>query len=181
MRRSVDRVSEAGVASQASRDFQRLVRPVGGKTLAVGFSLVLAGATLAPLTEHVRETPRDDFPLSYYPMFTARRGAIEEVVYMKAIDDRGVGRPLPYKIAGAGGLNQTRRQIGRIVRDGRADELCRAIAVKVARGGKYSLADVVEVQVVTGEYHLASYFTGASRVPVKEVVHATARVERERP
>ncbi|MEJ7637951.1 MAG: hypothetical protein WKF75_08220 [Singulisphaera sp.] len=114
-------------------------------------------------------------------MFTARRGEVEEVVYMKGLDVRGEGRPLSYKLAGAGGLNQTRRQIRRIVRDGRADALCRAVAEKVARGGKKSLADVAEVQVVTGKYHLTSYFSGGSKAPVLEVVHASARVERGRP
>ena len=156
-------------------------RPVRGKTFAAGFSLLLAGATLAPIAEHLREKPRDNFPLSYYPMFTSRRGEVEEVVYIEGLDVRGEGRPLSYKLAGAGGLNQARRQIRRIVRDGWADSLCRAVAEKVARGGKRSLADVAEVRVVTGGYNLASYFSGESKSPVSEVVHASARVERGRP
>lgn len=181
MRGDIDPYTDPGDSSDPSTGGQAPrapIRPAGGKSFAAGFSLVLVGATLAPLAEHAREKPRDDFPLSYYPMFTARRGDVQDVDYLKAIDDRGEGRPLSYKLAGAGGLNQTRRQIRRIIRDGHADALCRAVAEKVARGGKKSLVDVVEVQVVTGEYHLASYFTGVSKAADKEVVHATARVER---
>lgn len=156
-------------------------RPAAGRTFAAGFSLLLVGATLSPVAEHRREKPKDDFPLSYYPMFTERRGETEKVVYLKGVDARGNGRPIPYKYAGAGGLNQVRRQIRRVVRRGGAEELCRTVAAEVARRDKASLADVVEVQVVTGEYHLADYFMGKSKTPVSEVVHDSARVERGRP
>ncbi|NJM08485.1 hypothetical protein HC891_23350 [Candidatus Gracilibacteria bacterium] len=43
------------------------------RNLARGFSMVLVGAVLAPLIENWRAAPRDNFPLSYYPMFSARR------------------------------------------------------------------------------------------------------------
>lgn len=156
-------------------------RPAAGRMFAAGFSLLLVGATLSPVAEHCREKPKDDFPLSYYPMFTERRSETEKVVYLKGVDVRGNGRPISYKYAGSGGLNQVRRQIRRVVRRGRAEGLCRAVAAEVARRDKSSLADVVEVQVVTGEYHLADYFTGKSTTPVSEVVHDSARVERGRP
>lgn len=156
-------------------------RPPGGRMFAAGFSLLLVGATLSPVAEHRRKKPKDNFPLSYYPMFTERRGETEKVVYLKGVEARGNGRPISFKYAGSGGLNQVRRQIRQVVRRGRAEELCRTVAAKVARRNEAPLADVVEVQVVTGEYHLADYFRGRSTTPVSEVIHDSARVERRRP
>ncbi len=167
--------SDPGIGAVGGRRLE------SGKMFASCFSLLLAGVTLSPLAEHRRETPRDNFPLSYYPMFTARRGKTEKVVYLEGVDARGEWRPIPYKYAGSGGLNQVRRQIRRVVRRGRAEELCRAVAAEVGGRVRGALADVVEVRVVTGEYHLGDYFTGRDKAPVSEVVHASARIERERP
>lgn len=148
-----------------------------GKGFAGGLSVLTIGAVLWPIVQNWREKPRDGFPLSYYPMFSAKRARTASVTYLVGLDARGGRRLLPYDYAGTGDLNQVRRQINRIVREGRADKLCQIVAGKVALEGEGEFADVVTVQVVTGKYRLADYFAG-KRDPVSERVHASWPVER---
>ena len=119
-----------------------------GKIPAGVLSLALIGAVLWPIQQNWREKPRDNFPLSYYPMFSAKRKAIESFYYLAGHDEHGTRHLIPYKFAGAGGLNSTRRQIGRIVREGRADELARSVARRLARQEKAPWSQIVTVAVV---------------------------------
>jgi hypothetical protein len=150
---------------------------VRGKGLAGAASLLTIGAVLWPVTQNWRKEPKDGFPLSYYPMFSAKRSERARVHYLVGLGTRGERQPIPYTYAGTGGLNQVRRQINRVVRGGRADTLCRIVAAKVAREERF--AGVVTVQVVTGEYPITDYFTG-KRNPASERVHAACQIERRR-
>jgi len=151
---------------------------VRGKGLAGGLSLLTVGAVLWPVAQNWRKEPKDSFPLSYYPMFSAKRSESAKVNYLVGVGARGERYLLPYAYAGTGGLNQVRRQINRILRKGGADRLCRLVAENVAQEKEGRFADVVTVRVVTGEYRLTDYFTG-KRDPVSEVVHASCPVERK--
>ncbi|MBA3610966.1 MAG: hypothetical protein H0W54_06065 [Rubrobacter sp.] len=146
------------------------------KAFAGAASLLTVCAVLWPVVQNWREKPKDGFPLSHYPMFSARRSKSASVTYLVGLGAGGGRHPLPYTYAGTGGLNQVRRQINRVVRGGKADTLCRIVAVKVAREER--LADVVTVQVVTGRYRLTDYFAG-KKDPLSEVVHASCSVERK--
>lgn len=149
---------------------------VRGKALAGAASLLTVCAVLWPVMENWREKPKDGFPLSYYPMFSAKRSKSASVTYLVGLGAEGERHSLPYTYAGTGGLNQVRRQINRVVRGGKADTLCRIVAAKVA--WEERLADVVTVQVVTGRYWLTDYFAG-KRDPLSEVVRASCPVERK--
>lgn len=149
-----------------------------GKGLAGGLSLLMIGAVLRPVVENWRKEPKDSFPLSYYPMFTAKRATRARVTYLVGFDARRRRYRIPYTYAGAGGLNQVRRQITRIVRRGKAEELCRLVASTIAQESGGPLADVVTVQVVTGEYQLADYF-GGKKTPVSESVRASWSIGRD--
>ncbi|MBA2450364.1 MAG: hypothetical protein H0V51_20305 [Chloroflexi bacterium] len=151
-----------------------------GKRFASGLSILTIGAVLWPIVQNSRQQPKDNFPLSYYPMFTADRSQRAQVTHLLGLDARGRRYPIPYGYAGAGGLNQVRRQLRELVRIGRADELCRSVASKIGRESGGPFAGVVTVQVVTGEYRLADYFTG-TRTPLSERVHASREVERALP
>ncbi len=72
-------------------------------------SLVLLGVVVAPVRQHWRTTPGDGFPLSSYPMFTAKRRAAGTVTYLIGFDRLGRRMLLPSSVAGPGGLNQVRR------------------------------------------------------------------------
>jgi hypothetical protein len=142
---------------------------IRNRWLAGTFSLGLLGAVLWPIVENWRPEPRDDFPLSYYPMFSARRGKRTKVNYMIGLDAAGRRVYIPHRLIGQGGFNQTRRQVNRIVRRGDADTLLRKVTPRIFK--KYP--ELVTVQLVTGTYELKRFFSG-DRTPHAEEVHAEA-------
>lgn len=143
------------------------------------FSLVMIVAVASPLAENWRAAPQDSFPLSYYPMFSAKRGETARVTYAVGIDADGVIRPLHYRYASGGGMNQARRRINRMVRTGRAEELCTTIARNIARRRPTAALDgIVVVEVRTGRFRLGEYFETAARAPITEFVHHRCQVER---
>jgi len=150
---------------------------VRDKRLAGALTLATVAALLLPIAENWRATPKDSFPLSYYPMFSLKRSKRARVTYLVGIDERGERRILPYGCAGAGGMNQVRRQINRAVREGRAETLCEAVAASPRLRREGPFADLVEVRVVSGEYRLKDYFAG-NKVPVAERVLAARPVRR---
>lgn len=147
------------------------------KVIAYTTSAVLLGAVLAPLRQNWRRQPRDGFPLSYYPMFSARRKRYGTVVHLVGVDASGKPRVLHYRHAGHGGLNQVRRQIRRTVKAGHAQALAEIAARSLARSSRSSETGIIEVRVVSSRYAYDDFFAGP-RVPEREFVHASAPVER---
>jgi hypothetical protein len=144
-------------------------------TAVVGAGLLFA--VLSPIRQNWRRQPRDGFPLSYYPMFSAARREDYIVYHLLGVTADGERRPIHYSYAGAGGLNQVRRQLRRLARGGHADTVCKAVARRICERGDEALADVVAVQLVRRTYRVADYFGGDTR-PVRERVFATHPVER---
>src|SRR5262245_8118110 len=152
------------------------------KVFALGLSVAIVVAVLSPVVQNWKRPPRDGFPLSYYPMFTEKRGETERCTYMVGLDASGKRYPLRYKLVRwGGGLNSVRRQINRLVQKGQADELSHRIAARVAASKKPPYSQIVAVEIVTGTYSLNEYFTGKSKAPLKEIVHARCDVERSGP
>lgn len=151
------------------RDDKRLAAAIMGGTLL---------AVLAPLRENWRNPPRDGFPFSYYPMFSFARRKTYRVYHLQAVTADGRRRPLHYSYGGAGGLNATRRQMRRLARAGRGDEVCAKAARRLERRSREDLGDVVAVELVRGTYRIADYFAGQTE-PVREVVYATHAMERD--
>lgn len=150
---------------------------VRGKAIAATASGALVAAVLSPIHQTWRSRPRDGFPLSYYPMFTAKRKASGQVTHLVGVTADGETRFLPHGLAGSGGLNQVRRQLARSARRGTADRVCAAVAAKVAASGERGLADLVEVRVVTCEYRFDDFHAGR-RAPMTERIHARLAVGR---
>jgi predicted DCC family thiol-disulfide oxidoreductase YuxK len=148
-----------------------------GKVLVGALGLLLMGATVAPIAQNWSPQPTDNFPFSYYPMFSQRRGETYEVNYIVGIDAAGNRNRLSHELAGDGGFNQTRRQINRLIRENRTRGLCRAVAQSVARDTAPPSQEVVTVQLVTGWFRFADYFRG-TKAPEKEVVRASCPVVR---
>jgi hypothetical protein len=151
-----------------------------GKPVAGFFSVVMLGATIAPIVENWRETPQDSFPFSHYPMFSQRRGETYVVHYLMGVDADGNRQRISHRLAGSGGFNQTRRQINRMIREEKAGDLAKTIAAKIARGKRTDYDNIVTVQVVTGTFRFAAYFAG-DMTPEKERVRASAQVKRSEP
>jgi len=142
---------------------------------AGAFSAALLAAVLWPVRENWRAEKNDSFPLSYYPMFSARRRRSVRVTHMVGFDAGGGRHLLPYTCAGRGGLNQVRKQIARRLEAGGADELCHLVARETAALVDPSRPALVSVSVVTCEYGLEGWFAGL-RDPVREWCHGTVPV-----
>src|SRR5213080_1334672 len=69
------------------------------KGLAGLFGFLLMGATVAPVAQNWRPHPKDDFPFSYYPMFSEKRGEIYAVSYMVGLDGQGSRTLISYRFA----------------------------------------------------------------------------------
>ncbi len=147
------------------------------KNFARALSLLAVGAVLWPITWNWRKKPGDSFPLSHYPMFSAKRRKKVQVFYAVGLDKSGGRYQLPYTYAGTGGLNQVRKQIRIAVQRGNAEDLCRRVTARVAREKSGKFDKVETVKVVTGTYRLSDYFSG-NKEPFSEEVHATMAVER---
>ena len=82
------------------------------RPLALALGGLLLTAVAAPVLRHRRPGAADDFPLSHYPMFSAKRRRHGRVVHV-VVDDADGSHPLGYRRLGTGGFNQVRRQLTR--------------------------------------------------------------------
>jgi hypothetical protein len=159
------------------RSSDRSRRVLLAKGVAGLFGLLLVGATLAPVVQHWRPEPKDSFPFSHYPMFSQKRDSLYRVSYMVGLDGQGNRHLIPHGFAGRGGFNQTRRQINRFIRDEKADTLCQAVALNVARDTTAAYRDIVEVRIVTGAFRYEDFFRG-NKTPAQEQARASCRIVR---
>ena len=148
-----------------------------GKRWAAVFSLAMIGAVLWPIHQNWRKQPHDSFPLSYYPMFSAKREPVEYFFNLVARDEQGARHYVPYQLIGPGGHNSNRRQIRRIVNEGRADYLARSVAQRLSRLDELPWSKMVTVSVVRGQFAVDDYFHGKQE-PVSEQIKASCPVER---
>ena len=149
-----------------------------GKIAAAAVSVLLIVIVLSPVKENWSTDPEDSFPLSYYPMFTKKRGETMKIIHPVGVDSAGNQELLHYKFAASGGMNQVRRQIRKTVRSGDPTELCEKVASKVARKKRSPYTEMGEVQLVTSEYHISDYFTEVNQQPVFRKVNHTCEVKR---
>ncbi|MFC7400715.1 hypothetical protein [Citricoccus sp. GCM10030269] len=125
-----------------------------------------------------RKFAKDSFPLSTYPMFSEDRKDRVRVPHVAGFTAEGERIVPHYSHFGAGGLNQVRKQIARMVRQGRGAEIAQRYADSLAeQHGRHRRreADIVRVEVVRSRYVFDTYF-GGNVVPQTETVHARAEV-----
>jgi hypothetical protein len=149
-----------------------------GKPRAALFSLFLIGAVLWPIQQNWRDDPRDDFPLSYYPMFSFKRDPIETFYYVVGRDQQGARHYIRHKLIGDGGGNQVRRQLRRIIKEDRAAELAQTVAKRLAREEKAPWCNIVSIDVCRGKFAVDDFFHG-HKEPVREQVKASCEVRRK--
>lgn len=154
----------------------RATRTASSKWAAALLSVVLMTAVLFPVTQNWVDDPRDDFPLSYYPMFSFEKGDRQRVTYLVGFGADGNRVLLPYQYAGTGGMNQVRRQMNKLLERGQALRLCRSVASRVARSGDLPVG-IHTVEIVTGTFFMTQFF-GGNKVPVSENVRAQCPVQR---
>ncbi|MGO1583835.1 MAG: hypothetical protein ACTHXO_11495 [Actinomycetaceae bacterium] len=149
------------------------------KTLTYLAGLALTAVVAAPIRQNHRpdEEKVDGFPLSYYPMFSARRTRNGTVHHLLGIDAERREHVVHFRHAGTGGLNQVRRQINRRVREGRAESVARSVAASVAASPAALESALERIQVVTSVHRFDDFFAG-NRTPRRRVVLADVPVPR---
>jgi hypothetical protein len=142
-------------------------------------SALLLLLVLAPVARNWQRKPKDDFPLSHYPMFSKDRQGKASVTYLLGIDRAGNRHFISYHLAGTGGFNQVRKQIGKRSRR-EPQALCRQVAAAVARRrrGPESMLDTVKV--VEGHFAFDRFFAG-DEMPQREQALCACPVERPLP
>ncbi|MEL7119059.1 MAG: hypothetical protein AAFO07_06450 [Bacteroidota bacterium] len=151
---------------------------IQNKLIAIICTLLLLGAILAPITENWKAKPKDDFPLSYYPMFSHKRGETYSLRYIVGYDANGERYKIPYKIIGTGGFNQVRRQINKWSKRGEGQVLLTQVADRIVNYEKKPYSDLVRLQLVKGTYHFDTYFLTDDKSPIKEKIISEKKIDR---
>jgi hypothetical protein len=150
------------------------------RTRATVWTVLVCGTVLSPIVQGFRETSRDDFPLSWFPMFARARPAVETPVYAVAIGG-GERAPIGWRYWGHGGFNQGASQL--IVAAGAGKRvlvpLCQRIATAVAKAPPRGIAAPSEVRILRGDYALATYFGAGDPTPIRERVLVSCPVRAE--
>jgi hypothetical protein len=158
---------------------------------ALAAGVALAAVLLSPVRHYFNgkdKLQEDSFPLSTYPMFSENRKdrvRVPHVVGFAADGERIVPH---YRHFGAGGLNQVRKQIARMVRQGGSVEVAQRYADALAKQRRRSAtgqgagsprrrreATITHVEVVRSRYFFDTYYDG-NTTPQVETVHARAEV-----
>lgn len=137
---------------------------------AVLVGVVAVGAVLVPLRRELRE---DSFPLSNYPMFTARRSQVTTIERTIGVASDGTERVLgPQLTGGTVEVIQAAQTIFDAIHGGTADALCAEIAERVGPVDD----GPVEVVVVTERYDVVAALSADHAEPIDRQVHARCDV-----
>lgn len=146
----------------------------GQRVWVAAFSLGLLFAVLSPI---LRGRPKDGFPLSNYPMFSAdRRSADAEIGHVVGFSREGRHRPVPPELLGTEEIMQASQTVRVAIRGGFAADLCRRTAARVQADPKH--ADLERLEVRTDWYDALAYFAGDTK-PRRTHVHARCPVHAE--
>ncbi|MES2638361.1 MAG: hypothetical protein V4850_02735 [Myxococcota bacterium] len=147
-------------------------------------SLLVCGVVLSPVRQGYVEAPKDDFPLSWFPMFARPRAEEETPVYVVAVDPAGARHKVPQTYWTSGGFNQGATQLLSARRAGKAAlvPLCERIAKKVGQSRREEYAQAVNVQILRGRFSRESYFRDGDTTPISESTLTTCAIpERSAP
>lgn len=136
--------------------------------------LAVLGAVLSPL---FREKPRDGFPLSNYPMFSAHKeDTSARISHVVGVSREGRHRPIGPDLVGTDEVMQAHQTIKVAVKRGDSARLCERTAARVA--GDADFADIDALEVRTDVYDVFRYFE-SDPSPLHTRVHARCDVHRE--
>jgi hypothetical protein len=143
---------------------------------AVVLGTAMLGAVLWPLA---RDPPRDGFPLSNYPMFSAhKKGTSARISHVVAVSREGRHRPVTPDLVGTDEVMQAHQTIKIAVKRGESKALCERVAERV--GDDPASGDIASLEVRTDVYDVFAYFEG-ERTPLQTQVHARCPVPGRRP
>lgn len=141
------------------------------RPLALALGGLLLTAVAAPVLRHRRPGAADDFPLSHYPMFSAKRRRHGRVVHV-VVDDADGSHPLGYRRLGTGGFNQVRRQLTR--RAATPEGAARLASEVLARLEPTRRTPIDRVRVVRSTFEFDRFFAG-DREPKRQVTLGIAQ------
>jgi hypothetical protein len=146
---------------------------------AYGLSALLLGVLLSPLRLDPQDPAQDSFPLSTYPMFSYDRGRIASVTIALALGPRGYEAAIPPSFVATSETMQALKTIAKSVREGgaRAQELCAAIAERVAHSPDPQFRAADEVAFVRNTVDAIDYLTGANTTRSRHI-HVRCPVRR---
>lgn len=146
-----------------------VVSPIRNQRHAAAFATVMVGAVVAPIVNQFRQSPRDSFPFSHYPMFSARRGDTLGLAFLRGVRADGSYEPLDSRLVARGGMNQERKQLAAAARHRtRARKTAERAARRLAK--RDLRPEVVAVEFVRGQFLLAAYFDpGPNECQIEEV------------
>jgi hypothetical protein len=147
---------------------------------AAVWTVFVCGAVLSPIVQGFREKPRDDFPLSWFPMFAAARPELETPVYAVAVGG-GEHAYVASRYWTSGGFNQGASQLIRAAAGGtpKLRPLCERIAAAVAKRPPRGVTAPTELQIRRGTYSLQTFFGENDRTPIREVLLVKCPVQIE--
>ena len=140
------------------------------------FGLIFSGLMLFlvwwPVQENWHQPPVDNFPLSYYPMFSFERKEFAHVTHPIGYtqDQKRITIPLEY--IGVGGMNTVRKQLRKIIHldEEHRKQYCLSILQKINESGDQQLQQIREIRLITGIYYIADYYQG-QKLPRSEDLH----------
>lgn len=143
-------------------------------------SLIVCAVVFSPVRQNWSDPPVDDFPLSWFPMFSAPRPALEAPEYVIGVDAAGKRYKVGQTWWTSGGFNQGSSQLRAIRKRGSKalGPFCERVAKKIAER-KSSLDPVVEVQVMHGRYSRERWFRDGDPTPESERMVWRCPVTRE--
>lgn len=150
------------------------------KAIAIAVSLLTVVLLLVPIRHNWSAKPIDDFPLSYYPMFTAKRDATTVVHHAVGVTETGKQINIPGHYAGKGGMNAVRRQMRKMYRDQRADALAKLVAARLTGSRFAEKHQIVRVEIVKSKYEITPYFDGQTE-PTSRKIAAAVNLEERAP
>lgn len=145
--------------------------------LAALCSLLMIGAVILPISQNWTRKPKDNFPLSHYPMFAKNRNDKAMLTYLLGIDRQGNRHFVSYTHAGTGGMNQVRKTINkRALKDPKA--LCDKVARSVGRSGTAPDVLLDSIKIIKGNFQLSTFFAG-NQTPTRSKEYCGCAVPRK--
>ncbi|MCP1386506.1 hypothetical protein [Runella salmonicolor] len=145
---------------------------VGAKLIAVACTVGLLLVILWPVRLNWQKSPKDNFPLTHYPMFSQMREGKVTMTYLVGVQQDQRRVYLSYQLAGTGGMNQVRKLIRKRA-DKNPEKLCQQVAAQVARKSEYR--GVEKVKILKSSFIFDTFFNGDT-IPQKNEVLCTCNV-----
>lgn len=150
------------------------MKPINSKFIAATLAAGLLLLILWPVRLNWVKKPKDNFPLSHYPMFSHLRGGQATITYLLGVEQSQRRVYLSYEMAGTGGMNQVRKVI-RKQAERNPEKFCQQVAKRVAQAAAYRAVE--KVKILKSEFVFDKFFNGES-TPQKSEVLCTCEVNR---